>query len=210
MKLIYKPLTPKLWRDFVALFSETGVQNGCWCMWWRLTRENFHRRYGRGNKAAFKKIVDSGRVPGIIAYQGRKPVGWVAVAPREEFPSLDRSPVLKRVDDRPVWSINCFFVSKPYRGQGVNGMLARAAVDHVRKNGGRIVEAYPVRRVKNPDTVKWLLYSGLADTFRRLGFKTVSRKSKVRLMMRYYINNSQQRDAGRKNEPSKSPFFAKK
>jgi len=183
----FKPLVLKRWRDFVNLFSEPGVQHGCWCMWWRLTRERFHRQYGRGNKAAFKKIVATGQAPGIIAYDKRKPVAWCAVAPREDYASLDRSPVLKRIDDRPVWSITCFFVSKPFRGRGLNRLLIQAAIAHVRKQGGRIVEAYPVRKVKNPDTVKWALYTGLADTFIRLGFKTVSRKSKVRFVMRFYL-----------------------
>ncbi len=182
-----KPLTPQRWRDFTTLFSEQGVQNGCWCMWWRLARERFHRQYGHGNRAAFRKVVAAGRTPGLIAYHMRKPVGWCAVAPREDYPSLDRSPVLKRVDDQPVWSITCFFVSKPYRGRGLNRLLVKAAIAYVRKQGGRIVEAYPVRRVKNPDTVKWELFTGLADTFLKLGFKIVSRKSKVRSMMRYYI-----------------------
>lgn len=186
-KMEFKPLTPDRWRDFVTLFSEHGVQKGCWCMWWRLTRECFHRRYGRGNRAAMKKIVRAGRVPGIIAYLGRKPVGWCSVAPREEFPSLDRSPVLKRIDDKPVWSITCFFVSKPYRGQGLSRKLIKAAIAYSRERGARIVEAYPVNPWQNPEALKWILFSGLSDTFRRLGFKTVSRKSKVRSVVRYYL-----------------------
>ncbi len=185
--LTFKPLILKRWRDFVNLFSEPGVQHGCWCMWWRLTRDRYRRQYGRGNKAAFKKIVAANRPPGIIAYYNRKPVGWCAVAPREDYASLDRSPVLNRIDDRPVWSITCFFVSKPFRGRGLNRLLIQAAIAHVRKQGGRIVEAYPVRKVKNLDTIKWALYTGLADTFIRLGFKTVSRKSKVRFVMRFYL-----------------------
>jgi GNAT superfamily N-acetyltransferase len=182
-----KPLDIRRWDDFVGLFSEPGVQNGCWCMWWRLTRARFHRQYGRRNQAAFKKIVASGRPAGLIAYHGRKPVAWCAVAPREDYPSLDRSPVMKRIDDRPVWSITCFFVSKPYRGKGLNSLLVKAAVEHVRKHGGRIVEAYPVRRARDPATVKWLIFSGLAETFLKLGFKVVSRKSKVRFTVRYII-----------------------
>lgn len=179
---------PERWRDFVSLFSEHGVQNGCWCMYWRVSRGCYHRHFGRGNKAAIKKIVMEGRVPGIIAYHKGKPVGWCSVAPREEFPSLDRSPTLKRIDDQPVWSITCFFIAKPYRGKGLNQLLIQAAIEYVRKHGGRIVEAYPVRSAKNPAVIKWELYTGMAGTFRRLGFKTVSRRSKIRSVMRHYFD----------------------
>lgn len=44
-----------------------------------------------------------------------------------------------------------------------------------------------IRRWKGPATVKWLLYSGLAGTFLKLGFKVVSRRSKARFTVRYII-----------------------
>ena len=84
-------LTLERWADFEELFGEHGAAGGCWCMWWRLTGKEFDAQKGEGNRTAMKAIVDSGRVPGILAYHEGHPVGWCSVAPREEFPRLERS-----------------------------------------------------------------------------------------------------------------------
>ena len=121
----FKPVTLSVWDDFVSLFTEPGIQNGCWCMYWRLRRADCQHGYGEGNKQAFKAVLESGQVPGILAYHQGQPVGWCAIAPRQDTSVLDRSPTLKRVDDQPVWSITCFFISKPYRRQGMTESLIR-------------------------------------------------------------------------------------
>ncbi|MBC7263698.1 MAG: GNAT family N-acetyltransferase [Chloroflexi bacterium] len=184
--LHFHPLTPERWADLEALFGPRGACGGCWCMWWRLTRSEFEKQKGGGNKQAMKTIVDSGEVPGLLAYADEQPIGWCAVAPRERFPALERSRVLKRVDDQPVWSIVCFFVAKLYRHRGVSAKLLRAAVEYAGENGATIVEGYPVepKRASMPDA---FAYTGLTSAFRKAGFVEVLRRSETRPIMRYYI-----------------------
>ncbi len=136
-----------------------------------------------------KKIVAAGKVPGLLAYAGREPVGWCSVAPREAFPVLENSRVLKRVDDQPVWSASCFFVARPYRRQGLSVKLLRAAVAYAKKKGARMVEGYPVEPKKTPmpDVFAW---TGLAGTFRRASFTEVLRRSPTRPIMRYPARKS--------------------
>lgn len=155
-------------------------------MWWRLKRSEFDRRKGRGNKRAMKRVVGSGVVPGILGYAGRVPIAWCAVAPRESYPTLERSRILKRIDDRPVWSVVCFFVEKGHRRKGVTVRLLRAAVDYVKRQGGRVVEGYPVEPKKEdmPDLFAW---TGLASAFRKAGFVECARRSPTRPIMRFYI-----------------------
>jgi len=180
------PLTPKRWADLEELFGENGACGGCWCMWWRLKRSEFERQKGEGNRKALKKIVDSGRIPGILAYAKSQPIAWCSVAPRETYPTLERSRTLKRVDDKPVWSVVCFFVAKPFRRKGVTTKLLRAAIDYVSKQGGKILEGYPVepKKAKIADT---FAYTGLASTFRKAGFVEVLRRSETRPIVRYMI-----------------------
>ena len=83
--LIFKPLTSQEWPDFVQLFQEHGVQRGCWCMYWRITRADFHRQYGEGNQRAIQQIVKAGPPPGILAYLDEQPVGWCSIAPRSSM-----------------------------------------------------------------------------------------------------------------------------
>lgn len=178
-----RPLTPARWRDFAALFGERGACGGCWCMLWRLSRREFEAGKGAGNRDAMRALVASGAEPGLLAYRGRQAVGWLSLAPRQEFPALGRSRLLRPVDAQPVWSITCLFVDKAHRGSGVSVALLRAAVDHVRKRGGRLVEGYPQepRTGRMADVFAW---TGTAAAFRHAGYREVARPSPTRPIMR--------------------------
>lgn len=183
--LEFQPLNPNRWRDFEALFGERGACGGCWCMYWRLTRAQYNDAKGEKNKNAMKAIVEAGETPGILAYDKGEPIGWCSVAPRRSFSALDRSRILKPVDDRSVWSVACFFVDKKHRRQGISVKLLKAAIDFVGKRGGRIIEGYPVDPKKDqPDAFIW---TGLATAFIKAGFKEVVRRSESRPIMRYEI-----------------------
>jgi GNAT superfamily N-acetyltransferase len=184
-QLTFKPLTDTEWLDFLTLFEEHGPQQGCWCMYWRLKRAECQRQFGEGNKLAFKKIIDSGKVPGILAYLDGQPVGWCSIAPREEFSVLDRSPTLKRIDDLPVWALVCFFVARAYRRRGMTGLLIQAGIEYAKGRGAKIIEAYPLRT----EITKYLPYErfmGIESTFERAGFKVVTHRSDRRPVMRHY------------------------
>jgi GNAT superfamily N-acetyltransferase len=182
-RLTFRPLTPARWGDLEQLFGANGACGGCWCMWWRLARSEFQRQKGEANKEAFRALLDAGEVPGVLAYEGGRPVGWCAVAPRESYPALGRSRVLKPVDEQPVWSVTCFFVAKDKRRQGLTVRLLRAAVDHVRRQGGRVVEGYPVEPKAGPMPAAFA-WTGLAAAFRKAGFVECARRSETRPIMR--------------------------
>jgi GNAT superfamily N-acetyltransferase len=177
------PLTPERWDDFERLFGANGACGGCWCMWFRLTARQFEAGKGEGNRAAIRALVTGGAVPGLLAYAGGAPVGWCAVAPRGEYPRLARSRTLAPVDDRPVWSVVCFFVARAFRGKGVSRCLLAAAVEHVRARGGRLVEGYAVepKAGRMPDV---FAYHGTPSLFRACGFEEVARRSPTRPIMR--------------------------
>jgi GNAT superfamily N-acetyltransferase len=152
-------------------------------MWWRLGRAEFERKKGAGNKRALHKIVNTGPPPGLLAYQGEEPVGWCAVAPRDRYTRMTTSRILGPVDDEPVWSVVCFFVSKSHRRQGVTEALLRAAVRFAGEQGARIVEGYPIEPVKDrvPEV---FAYTGFVSTFEKAGFSEVLRRSPTRPIMR--------------------------
>ena len=179
----FRPLTLDRWADFETLFGPRGACAGCWCMWWKLKRSDWERRKGSGTKRAMKAIVRAGTVPGLIAYAGGEPAGWIAVEPRERYSLLERSRILQPLDDRPVWSITCFFVRREHRGRGLSVALIEAAVDHVRRAGGTIVEAYPVQPKKSPMPPVFAA-TGLAAAFLRAGFRECARRSETRPIMR--------------------------
>ncbi len=182
----FHALTGDRWSDFEELFGKRGACGGCWCMWWRVTRREFEKQQGEGNREAMKAIVNSGKVPGILAYSGDKAIAWCSVAPRENYSSLNRSPVLKRFDDAPVWSIVCFFVAKSHRNRGMTRELIRAAVEYVRTQGGNVVEAYPTQP-KSGQLSPFSSYMGVPSMFEKLGFVECARPSKSKVILRYSI-----------------------
>jgi GNAT superfamily N-acetyltransferase len=201
-EIAFKPVSSANWTDLETLFSESGVQNGCWCMYWRIPRTEFQANYGKGNKQSLKKISQAGVVPGILAYHGTKPVGWCSVAPRTDFSVLGRSPTLKPVDEKPVWSIVCFYVSRPYRHGGMSRLLIQAAIQYAKENGARILEAYPID--PHAKSIEYERYTGLTTTFAKAGFKEVIRRSERRPVMRYIIDENNGEDSGMSaNSPKK-------
>jgi GNAT superfamily N-acetyltransferase len=180
--LAVRPATPARWPDLERLFGPRGACAGCWCMWWKLPRAEWAAGKGEGNRRALEAAVRRGDVPGLIAYARREPVGWIAVEPRAAYPRLARARTLAPVDDRPVWSVTCFFVARSWRGRKVTRVLLEAAARHARRRGGRLLEAYPIDAAKRMADA-WV-YTGAASTFARLGFREVARRSRTRPIVR--------------------------
>ncbi len=158
-------------------------------MVWRSTNADYKRRKGGGNKRAFKKIVSSGEVPGLLAYSKQEPIGWCSVAPRSAFSFLERSRILKPVDDTAVWSVSCLFVKRGYRGCGVSVKLLKAAVDFARQHGAPALEGYPNDpKATMADAFAW---TGIASAFEKAGFREVARRSHNRPIMRRKLRRSQ-------------------
>jgi len=180
----FHPLTPERWDDLEILFGSRGACGGCWCMFFRQSTRDFKTCKGETNHRLLKELVDSGRVPGLLAYENGSPVGWCSVAGRDEFPRLDRSRTMKRIDNFPVWSIVCLFVSKAARRRGLSVELVRAAVEYAGSRGAEIVEAYPgvIKQDKLPDP---FVYMGLPQIYERAGFTTVAEPSPARRIMRW-------------------------
>jgi GNAT superfamily N-acetyltransferase len=185
-KIEANPLTPDRWNDFEALFGEKGAYGGCWCMYWRTTRREFEEGQGAGNKSAMKGIVESGEVPGLLFYLDNHPVAWCSIAPRDHYASLNRSRILKKLDEIPVWSLVCFFVDKDFRNQGLIQEVLRGAIEYVRDQGGKVIEAYPTvpKGGRLPPVSS---YMGLPSMFEKAGFVEVARPSKSKAVMRYFI-----------------------
>jgi GNAT superfamily N-acetyltransferase len=185
-KFNFYPVTKENWKDFEKLFGEKGACAGCWCMYWRMKRKDYDAQRGSGTKRKMKNLINNGIVPGILAYDSNIPIGWCSVAPREDFQVLENSRVLERIDDKPVWSVVCFFINKDYRKKGLSVELLNAAKKYVKNNKGKIIEGYPVepKKGKTADAFAW---TGLASAFRKAGFKEIIRRSETRPIMRFII-----------------------
>ena len=82
----FQPLTPDRWPDLERLFGPRGACAGCWCTFFRFAKAAWRAGQGEGNRRRQRAYVEAGHVPGILAFDGDAPVGWVAVEPREAYP----------------------------------------------------------------------------------------------------------------------------
>ena len=166
-------MTPERWPDLVELFERRGPRggsklspaHGCWCMYWR----DRALRHGEPKKQALEALVREGREPGLLAYEGDDPAGWVSVAPREEFSAILRSPQYRPRDEGGgscVWSIVCFAIDPDYRQQGLAATLLDAAVAHAFGHGATSIEAYPHVTSRRD-------YMGHVDLYRSDGFEHI-------------------------------------
>lgn len=167
-----QPLTSDRWDDLALLFGPNGAYGGCWCMYWRVSGRDFERLGSDGRRQALRELTAAARVPGLLAYLQGEPVGWCSVDRRAEYARLQRSPVLRPIDERPAMAITCFFVHRGHRKRGVTEALVTGAVEHARAAGVPVLEAYPDDRFESAAAA----YMGVTSTFRRLGFEEAARR----------------------------------
>ena len=186
MNIKLKPLVKENWKDFENLMGEKGGCGGCWCMTFRIPSREFEENKFEGNKKLMKELVHTKRPTGLIGYIDEEPVGWIALAPREDYLKIEKSRSLKRIDDKPVWSMTCFYVKKEYRRKGVSGRLIQLVQAYAKKQKIKVLEAYPVvpyaEKVSPP-----FLWTGVLSSFINNGFKIVRQNGKSKAMVRYEL-----------------------
>ena len=170
-----EPLTPDRWDDVVTLFGPRGASSGCWCMWWLKPAKEWDRDAGATNRRQFQRLVRNGPPPGLLAYEDGAAVGWCALAPRDRYVRLNRSPKLKPIDEEPVWVVSCFYIRRDHRGSGLAAALLDAAVDWARSQGATLVEGVPIdtstRAASNADA-----FTGTLVMFEAAGFREAVRR----------------------------------
>jgi GNAT superfamily N-acetyltransferase len=173
------PLTAERLPDLARLFGEGGDPKWCWCSFFRLRNVDFAGATPASNRAVLEGAVDAtaedGRNPGLVAYRDGEPIGWVSLGPRDDYARLRHSKILAPVDDRPVWSIVCFVVSRRARKQGVAHALLDAAMEYARQHGATLLEAYPVE-TEGMRVPAAHAYKGTVGMFERAGFEVVERR----------------------------------
>lgn len=179
----FHPVTAENWSDLAGFFRANGNPNYCWCMRWRLRSKEFAADDAAGRRSKLEKLVDE-KVPiGVLAYYEDRVVGWCSIAPRETYTALEKSRVLPRLDEQPVWSVVCFFVDRDFRGQGLASQLLTAAVDYARSQRATIVEGYPVEPGKSYQ------FMGAPAVFEKVGFEEAGTGKNGRKIVRFKTND---------------------
>jgi GNAT superfamily N-acetyltransferase len=124
------------------------------------------------NRLGLRALADDDPAPGLVAYDGDRAVGWISLGPRQSYDRLNSAKLLAPVDERPVWSVVCFVVSRSARGKGVAALMLDAGIAYARNHGATTLEAYPVaaERGKVPAAHA---FHGVQSMFESAGFRVV-------------------------------------
>ena len=170
-----RPLTTSIWADLAALFSEGGDPKWCWCQFFRVRGLDWSNSSADGNRDRLHGLARTGPPPGLVAYRAGRAVGWVSLGERPAFDRLNHAKLLAPVDDRPVWSIVCFVVSRSARRSGVASALLDGAIDYARDAGAERLEAYPVD-TGGGKVPAANAFHGTLSMFEAAGFEVVERR----------------------------------
>jgi GNAT superfamily N-acetyltransferase len=181
--LVFHGVDEARWADLARFFEHHGTPGYCWCMRWRARSADYLPLKTVGRRYALHALVRAGTPVGVLGYLDGEPVAWCSVAARETYAALERSRVLRRIDEAPVWSVVCFFLAPHIRRQGYMVQVLRAAVEHARSRGARIVEGYPVDPAqRSSGSYGWM---GSPATFLRAGFEIVAEPDRGRYVARF-------------------------
>jgi GNAT superfamily N-acetyltransferase len=182
-----EPATPDRWDDVRAVFGTRGDPSRCWCTFLFADRVDYSDR--DRNREHLHQVLAGPTPPGLLAYSGDTPVGWVAAAPRPLFsPRLARSPALKPLPyEGTVWSVLCFVIPPAHRRQGVAHGLLAGAVDRARSAGGAAIEGVPRDDTTGKRWSNSMAYTGTASMFVRAGFTEIERRRDDRVVYRLLL-----------------------
>jgi GNAT superfamily N-acetyltransferase len=182
------PLTPDLTVDFLTLFGPSGACYGCWCQHFRLRPKDRERLPPDARRHLMVARIADGPPPGLLAYQGGDPVGWMQIGPRADVPEWNNrgrasSPLPDApADDPAVWAMSCLFFRSRARGKGLSHAMLAAGIAHARASGARLLEASPMDRARQSKSVG--LFVGSTSVFVKAGFHEVARAKPGRPLMR--------------------------
>lgn len=176
MEITFHEVDRHRWGDFEQLFESRGGPKNCWCMVWRGSAQDRADKHSR--KAAMKQLIVDDTPVGLLGYREEEPVAWCSIAPRSAYRDLGGSEASGEPSER-VWSLACFYVKRQLRGQGMMHRLLQAAVEHARKRGATVLEAYPV----DPDSPSYR-FMGFVPMFESFGFVEVGQAGSRRHVMR--------------------------
>jgi hypothetical protein len=192
--LSFAPLTPDRIDDFVSLFGPSGACYGCWCTNFRLSPKDRQRLDPTDKRALMVARIESGPPPGLLAYRGARPVGWMQIGPRADVPEWNNpgratSPLPDGpAADTGVWAVSCFFFDRTERGRGLSHTMLAAGIDHARAAGARLLEASPMDRAKQSKSIG--LCVGSTTVFEKAGFAEVARRKEGRPLMRLALHDT--------------------
>ena len=141
-----RPLDPSTWDAFAELVERNnGVFGGCWCMGGY--PEGLSRTDAEENRARkYRRVQDGAAHAALVFDEQGLAQGWCQYGDPEELARVKhRRAYEEEPPPRPDWRIQCFYVDRRHRGQGVARAALEGALEQIAALGGGRVEAISER-----------------------------------------------------------------
>ena len=187
-EIVIAAATADRFDDAEHALSGGGDGRSCQCQWWMVPNVQFQKMPVEERRERLHDELRSESVaPALIAYVDGEAAGWVRVGPRAEQVRIGRTRDIAAhtptsLDDPSVWAVSCFVVRREHRGLGLTARLLQEAVAHARRNGARIVEAYPIDTAIAKTSANEL-YHGVLSVFEAAGFAEIARPKPGRVIV---------------------------
>lgn len=179
------PLTADRVDDVVAFFDRDAFAGNpawasCYCMAHHLAggeqSDEWGDRSWRDNRSDLVRLIKTGAVNGVLAYEDGRLVGWCNASPRHRYPDYARGDG----NDDSTGVVACFAVAPSHRGHGVARRMLDAALEGFRAMGVSAVEAHPAT---DP---QWAgaAYRGTIPLYRERGFEVVTEEERTTVVRR--------------------------
>ncbi|MCL5874803.1 MAG: GNAT family N-acetyltransferase [Candidatus Thermoplasmatota archaeon] len=183
-------LNASSWPAFEEFFNKyNGVQNSCWCVYYHKGVQPLRvpkKDKAEHNRNLKRRLVEGGKSRSVLVFKSGKVVASCQYGTFEELPRIENAAryasVKLKEGNENRWRITCFFVDTPERHKGLAKLALDGALDRIARNGGGLVEAYPVTK---RNTVE--VWFGSVGMFVERGFKIVSEFGKSNVLVRKMI-----------------------
>ena len=168
-------LDPSTWDAFADLVQRNnGIYDGCWCV---ANHVEFKR--GRDDPRTLKEeLVRAGRVHQTLVFDSAGDAqGWCQYGRPAELRLKHRRVYEQDPPPLASWRINCIFVDKRHRGQGIARAAVQGALEQIAAAGGGLVEAASEVTVGREAQGRFL-FSATVELFEDLGFGRVRQLGK--------------------------------
>lgn len=160
--------------EFVTTLDK---EKPCYCSWWHIkpTSMQAYDEEKKANPTKFRECVraklKTGFHVGVIAYEDKKPVAWVALGPLPEFYWAWKRVAALGEAAGSIAAIMCFNTFPEFRGKGKAPEVLRALGEYGKSKGWVGIEGYPFDESAVQKHGTAILWPGLTQEFLDAGYK---------------------------------------
>ena len=155
----------KAWLRFFdsEAFKDHRDWKDCYCTYYHYPKIKESVGESKTKREYAQWLIKNGYMNGYLVYNDKKVVGWCNVGDKENYPRVSGR---RGEGSEGIKSILCFVIQKEYRRQGIARRLVKRVIKDSKKDGTKVIEAYPNLEAMN----EYSHYHGPARLYLDEGF----------------------------------------